>query len=1329
MTDSELVLGPPDILVSTPACISKCFSADVLQRASIDDSLEILVLDEADLLLSYGYEDDIKALTPRTLKCQCLLMSATSSADIEKLKKLTLHNCIILTLPEVGNITDEVIPKSIQQFWLLCFLGIRADKTMATSSSSTSFSPSSNPPGTISQTPILLLKDLVSVKLDATNYVIWKYQILSIFESYSLLDMVDGTSSPPAQYLADANGESSLCVNPLYKQWKARDQALKTLINATLSPSAITLVIGQTTAQGVWQVLERRYTSLSRTHVLSLKAELDRVKKSSTETMTVYLDRVKEIRDKLGSVGVNVDDEDLLHVVLKGLTPEGRGGRSSNRGRGGRNSFGSNRGGYPSNPQGFSQSYNSPGTFNGSSQRPQCQICGKTGHLALDCFHRMNFAYQGRQPPAKLAAIASTNMSNAINASSSTQSSWISDTGATDHFTPDISHIPDCYEYCGNEQITMLPFSFDAHKFQIKDLSSGKLLYNGLSEHGLYPIHGAILPESSSPKFPKSFHTSATDASSKLWHSRLGHPQQIVLQHVLHKHLSLPVSHNNSVCSHCLAGKMHQLPFPKSVSITSRPLEIVHSDVWGPAPITSNNGTRYYFTCPHTSQQNGVAERKHRHIVDMGLTLMSQASLPLTFWPYAFFHLCVSHQQTSFPSTEASFLLGNVSLVLSLLILPFVVLVVPVILYFDPTLNTSFFPDLSNSSSMSIPVHCTVSAPLSMPTPVHSPLSSSTVPLAVNSHPMQTRAKSGISKKKQWHDAMASEFAALQRQSTWSLVPPSPDQHIIGCHWVFKLKRNSDGSVARYKARLVAQGNHQLPGIDFDETFSPVVKPATVRLMLSIAAQHQWSLRQLDVSNAFLHGSLKECVYMRQPPGFVDTASPSHVCFLHKVQFMGSVKLLVLGLRSFLLIFLPSASLPPRLILLCFCTNMALLFCFCFLYVDDIILTGNAPTAITDLIANLASAFELKDLGPLKFFLGLQIDYKPSGFFVHQTNLVGALQYLTFTRPDLSFAVNSLCQHMQSPTSAHMVAAKRVLRYVRGSLSHGLLFQPGPMHLTVFTDADWAGNPVDRRSTTGFLVFLGNNLITWASKKQPTVSRSSTEAEYRSLAVGAAEVAWIRMLLSDLHVFLSECPLIWCDNTSAISLASNPVFHARTKHVEVDYHFVRERVVRGDLKVQFIPTVDQLADLLTKALPTPRFVQLANKLLHSFSRHPDRDKLIYILALLKLELVQKKVLIFTNTIDMGYRLKLFLEKFGIKSAILNAELPQNSRLHILEEFNAGLFDYLIATDDSQTKEKEESNRESNAEQRKSRKHAKQKLDSEFGVVRGIDFKNVNTVCE
>uniref|UniRef100_A0A2N9G9X8 Integrase catalytic domain-containing protein n=1 Tax=Fagus sylvatica TaxID=28930 RepID=A0A2N9G9X8_FAGSY len=1151
---------------------------------------------------------------------------------------------------------------------------------MATSSSSSASSTSSNPPGTISQTPILLLKDLVSMKLDATNYVIWKYQIVSIFESYSLLDMIDGTASPPAEYLADANGESSLNVNPLYKQWKARDQALKTLINATLSPSAITLVIGQTTTQGVWQALERRYTSLSRTHVLSLKGELDRVKKSNTETMTVYLDRVKEIRDKLGSVGVNIDDEDLLHVVLRDYLQIMI--LSALLCAHEKELFA------VKNYMFFLLLRKNPRRMPGIQQLGiedvvdeiligavvdeihlaqivVCQICGKTGHLALDCFHRMNFAYQGRQPPAKLAAIASTNMTNAFNAYSSTQSSWISDTGATNHFTPDISHIPDCHEYRGNEQVTVgngqsLPinhtgnsqlyasshlfklrhvlhvpsmssnllsvhkfckdnnasFHFDASKFRIKDLSLGRLLYSGLSERGLYPIHGAIFPESTSPQ---SFHTSAIDVSSSLWHNRLGHPQQIVLHHVLQKCLSLLVSNTHSVCSHCLAGKMHQLPFSKSVSITSRPLEIVHSDVWGPAPITSNNGTRFYvifvddftkftwffplhhksqvlssfmhfkstmenllsctlkilrtdcgggyskhefqnfcsstgvlhqFTCPYTSQQNGVAERKHRHIVDKGLTLMSQASLPLHLWPYAFSTSVFLINRL--PSPHRGFispwerLFGSIPSYSSFrsfgcacypLLRPYskhklllrsvqcVFLGYPSnakdFLCFDPVLSRFFvsrhvqfdetvypFHNLSTLSSLhKIPTHSQSSSPAwlstllyfhsclvpsvlgppppsilsshtpaptalvsvpHVPDPVFVPLVPAPVsmPPPINSDYLTVEPPSFAVAHNipQWYDAMASEFFALQRQSTWSLVPSSPHHPVIGCHWVFKLKRNSDGSITRYKA----------------------------------------------------------C--------FVDPASPSHVCFLHKSIYglrqaprawfeKFSSHLLTIG-------FITSQADPSMFLYKHGSTVLYLL-----LYVDDIILTGNAPTAITDLITNLGSVFELKDLGPLKYFLGLQIDYQPSGFFVHQSkyamdvlsrqnmstckpcsspfvsssklssdsadflpdptpyrNLVGALQYLTFTRPDLSFAVNSLCQHRQSPTSAHL---------------------PGPMHLTIFTDADWADNLVDRRSTTGFLVFLGNNLITWASKKQPTVSCSSTEAEYRSLAVGAAEVAWI----------------------------------------------------------------------------------------------------------------------------------------------------------------------------------------------------------------------------
>jgi hypothetical protein len=418
-----------------------------------------------------------------------------------------------------------------------------------------------------------------------------------------------------------------------------------------------------------------------------------------------------------------------------------------------------------------------------------------------------------------------------------------------------------------------------------------------------------------------------------------------------------------------------------------------------------------------------------------------------------------------------------------------------------------------------------------------------------------------------------------------------------------------------------------------------VVKPPTVRIILSLAAQNQWSFRQLDVNNAFLHGLLKETVFMAQPLGFVDSTLPSHVCHLQKSlyglkqapcawfeRFMSH--LLTLGFK---------ASVADTSL---FILSHGSITVYLLLYVDDIIITGNSSTAVSNIISQLSTAFELKDLGPLRYFLGLQIDYKKGGFFVHQRkyltdllhkftmtdckaastpiattpiltstttdllsdptpyqSLVGALQYATFTRPDITFAVNRVCQFMHKPSPAHFVAAKRILRYLKGTLDRGILFQPGPIALTAFTDADWVGDPCDRRSTSGIIVFLGNNPITWLAKKQHTVSRSSTEAEYRSLASGAAELAWIRQVLCDLGLFLPSAPLIWCDNTNALALASNLVFHGRTKHIEVDYHFICERVVRGDITLQFISTDDQLVNIFTKAFPSPRFHRICSKLL------------------------------------------------------------------------------------------------------------------------------------
>lgn len=207
------------------------------------------------------------------------------------------------------------------------------------------------------------------------------------------------------------------------------------------------------------------------------------------------------------------------------------------------------------------------------------------------------------------------------------------------------------------------------------------------------------------------------------------------------------------------------------------------------------------------------------------------------------------------------------------------------------------------------------------------------------------------------------------------------------------------------------------------------------------------------------------------------------------------------------------------------------------------------------------------------------------------------LYIITFTRLDISFAVSRLSQFMHSPTYVHLTVVKRILRYVYGSLSVGLHFKRSSVSLLAFSDFDWAGNRLDRRSTTGFVIYLGSNPISWMSKKQTMVSSSSTEAEYRALAATTIELSWVRQILKDLFVYLLVAPILLCDNQFALQLARNLVFHGRTKHFEVDFHFVREKVASKDIQLQFISSVNQPADLFTKPLTTDHLRLLTNKLM------------------------------------------------------------------------------------------------------------------------------------
>ena len=211
-------------------------------------------------------------------------------------------------------------------------------------------------------------------------------------------------------------------------------------------------------------------------------------------------------------------------------------------------------------------------------------------------------------------------------------------------------------------------------------------------------------------------------------------------------------------------------------------------------------------------------------------------------------------------------------------------------------------------------------------------------------------------------------------------------------------------------------------------------------------------------------------------------------------------------------------------------------------------------------------------------------------------SMVGALQYITLTRPDISFVVNQVCQFLQSPTNAHMVAIKRILWYLKGTITSELIFTSGSCKQTAYCDSDWVGCPNDRCSTQGFYIFLCQNPISWSSKKQTIVARSSTEAEYRSLASTMTEICWVQSILKELHCCSTAIPLVWCDNISAISLTRNSVFHGRTKHIEIDVHFIWEKVADKRLRVEYVNTMDQAVDVFTKGLHPRRLQYLRSKL-------------------------------------------------------------------------------------------------------------------------------------
>ncbi|KAG7597976.1 Retrotransposon Copia-like N-terminal [Arabidopsis suecica] len=496
----------------------------------------------------------------------------------------------------------------------------------------------------------------------------------------------------------------------------------------------------------------------------------------------------------------------------------------------------------------------------------------------------------------------------------------------------------------------------------------------------------------------------------------------------------------------------------------------------------------------------------------------------------------------------------------------------------------------------------------------------------------------------EWVKAMNEELIALESTHTWSIVSLPQNKRPIGCKWVYKTKLNADGSLERYKARLVAKGYTQQEGVDFVDTFSPVAKMTTVKTLLAVAAAKKWSLHQLDISNAFLNGDLDEEIYMTLPPGYTakpgDTLPPNAVCKLHKSLY-GLKQASRQWFLKFSSVLMKLGFQKSHTDHTLFVRNINGKYVAVLVYVDDIIITANDDDTVSTLKLDLQKAFKLRDLGTLQYFLGLEIARSAKGISICQRKyilelleetkllackpssvpmdpnvklvldsdepviddpqlyrrLVGRMMYLTITRPDITYAVNRLCQFTSAPKQSHLKAAYRVLHYLKGSIGLGLFYSSdSDMVLKAFTDADWGSCKDSRRSTTGYCMFLGNSLISWKSKKQPTVSMSSAESEYRAMGFSVKEVIWLVNLLHELQVPQSKSVALFCDSTAAIHIANNAVFHERTKHLELDCHKVRECVTSGLVKTLHVTTDQQIADVFTKPLYPGQFHVLIGKM-------------------------------------------------------------------------------------------------------------------------------------
>jgi hypothetical protein len=489
-----------------------------------------------------------------------------------------------------------------------------------------------------------------------------------------------------------------------------------------------------------------------------------------------------------------------------------------------------------------------------------------------------------------------------------------------------------------------------------------------------------------------------------------------------------------------------------------------------------------------------------------------------------------------------------------------------------------------------------------------------------------------------WKEAMDEEFKSLVDNGTWEIVPRPQSRPTIESKWVFKTKRDTNGFIIRYKARLVAKGFTQIQGLDFEETFSPTVSHTAIRTIFAIAAMKGLEIHQMDVKAAYLNGEIDKELFLEQPEGYETPECPrnKYVCKLNKALYglKQAGRLWNITLHRYLISqSYHQISSEPCVYVQQVKGNFTIIA----VYVDDLAIASNDTKALREAKEMLKERFMMTDLGTSQHILGLRVQRKENNIFIDQAHYVerilekfrmldchpvatpmdtslkltpladgdktinnaiyrsavGSLMYAAVaTRPDIAAAVGIVARYVEKPGNAHWAAVKRIMRYLKGTMSYGLAFRHqnnDDARLIAYCDADWAGDISDRKSTSGYVMKLCGAVISWKAVRQECVALSTVEAEYIAAATAAKEIVWLRRLLKELGLPQHGPTILRIDNNGARELANNMMINQRTKHIDIRHHFIRQCIENKEITLEQCATTRMTADTLTKPLIREKF--------------------------------------------------------------------------------------------------------------------------------------------